>query len=259
VVIEPQKPQYIQIAEELRTRIADRTYPAGTPLPSEQRLADELGVSRVTINKALTLLRASGDVKVRRGAGTYVRTLSKIVRDAERRYAAREKGTGAGEVEVTGLNLRSRTDYREIGRVRPPASVAQYLGLKDGEDALVRRRVLYANDEPTQIADSYIPWRIADGCAALLNADAGKGGSYSRLAELGHGPVEFTEDVNVRVPDDAEQRLLDIEATLPVFEIWHGAYDTQRRPVEVCIHVMPGHLWTLRYSWKDHDRAEEQR
>ena len=59
------------------------------------------------------------------------------------------------------------------------------------------------------------------------------------------------------MPDDAEQRLLDIEATLPVFEIWHIAYDAQDTPVEVCIHVMPGHLWTLRYDWDDETRSEE--
>ena len=142
MVIEPSKPQYIQIADELRARINDGTYPAGTPLPSEQRLADELGVSRVTINKALTLLRASGDVKVRRGAGTYVRSLSRIARDVKRRYAARERGTGAGEVEVTALNLQSRTDYREIGRVHPAPSVARVLQLQADDDTLVRRRIL---------------------------------------------------------------------------------------------------------------------
>ncbi|BCJ45172.1 GntR family transcriptional regulator [Actinoplanes ianthinogenes] len=257
MVIEPPKSQYIQIADELRARIQGGTYPADAPLPSEQRPADELGVSRVTINKAITLLRASGDVKVRRGAGTYVRKLPKIPRDAKRRYAARALGTGAGEVEVRTLKLQSRTQYREIGRVNPPSAVARALGLSEGEETLVRRRVLFANDEPTQIADSYYPWSITEGCDALLQADAGRGGSYSRSAELGHGPVRFTEDVNVRVPDDAEQRLLDIEATLPVFDIWHVAYDAQNRPVEVCVHVMPGHLWTLHYDWDDETAEEE--
>lgn len=256
MVIESPKSQYVQIADVLRRRIEDGAYAPGEALPSEQRLADELGVSRVTVNKALTLLRASGDVKVRRGYGTYVRSLPRIPRDAKRRYAVREKGTGAGEVEARGLNLRSHTDYREIGRTHPPSAVAQLLHISDTEDTLVRRRVLYANDEPTQIADSYYPWSTVEGCEALLHPDAGQGGSYSRLSELGHGPVRFTEDVNVRVPDDAEQRLLEIDATLPVFEIWHVAYDTQDRPVEVCVHVMPGHLWTLRYDWDDEASGE---
>jgi GntR family transcriptional regulator len=250
-LIETPKSQYAQIAEALRTRINDGTYPPGSLLPSEPRLADELGVSRVTINKAITLLRASGDVKVRRGSGTYVRSLPRIPRDAKRRYAARTEGTGAGEVEIRKLNLQSVTKYREIARVKSPEHVARVLGIRKSEDVLVRRRVLSANGEPTQIADSYYPWSIAKGSDALLHEDPGRGGSYSRLAELGHGPVRFTEDITVRMPDDAEQRTLELEQTQPVFEIWHVAYDSAGRRVELCIHVMPGYLWTLRYDWDD--------
>ncbi len=250
-MIETPKSQYAQIAEELRGRIDSGTYAPGSPLPSEARLADEFGVTRVTINKAITLLRASGDVKVRRGSDTRVRSLPRIPRDARRRYAARQEGTGAGEVEVRRLSLESTTKYREIARVPAPAAVATTLRLRKGEDALVRRRVLYANGEPTQIADSYYPWSIVKGDKALMREEVGKGGSYSRLAELGYGPVRFTEDVTVRVPNDAEQRTLELEATQPVFEIWHVAYAADDRPVEVCIHVMPGHLWMLRYDWDE--------
>lgn len=255
-VIEPPKSQYAQIAEELRSRIESGAYPPASPLPSEARLAEELGVSRVTVNKAVTLLRASGDVKVRRGSGTYVRSLPKIPRDAKRRYAARNEGTGAGEVEVSKFNLTSVTKYREIARVKSPERVAKILGLRKGEDTLVRRRVLYANGEPTQIADSYYPWSIVKGNAALLREDTGKGGSYSRLADLGYAPVRFSEDVAVRMPNDTEQRTLEIEASQPVFEIWHVAYAEADRPVEVCIHVMPGYLWNLRYDWDDEAATE---
>jgi GntR family transcriptional regulator len=250
-LIETPKAQYAQIAELLRGRIEDGTYAPGSLLPSEPRLAEELGVSRVTVNRAITLLRSAGDVKVRRGSGTYVRSLPKILRDTKRRYAEREHGTGAGEVEVTRLNLESRTEYREIGRTSAPLAVARILRLGKAEQTLARRRVLFANDEPTQIADSYYPWSIAKGSPALLQANAGRGGSYSRLAELGHEPVRFTEDINVRLPNEDETRTLDLEPTQPVFEIWHVAYTAQDRPVEVCIHVMPGHLWTIRYAWDD--------
>jgi GntR family transcriptional regulator len=132
-------------------------------------------------------------------------------------------------LEVNKLNLESLTKYREIGRVFAPESIAKTLDLRKGEDALGRRRVLYANGEPTQIADSYYPWSIAKGSDALLCEDAGQGGSYARLAELGYAPVRFAEDVTVRVPDDAEQRTLELEAIQPVFEIWHVAYAADHR------------------------------
>jgi GntR family transcriptional regulator len=249
--IEAAKSQYAQIADVLRTRIEDGSYPPGSLLPSESRLAAELGVSRVTVNKAVILLRASGDVKVRRGSGTYVRSLPRIRRDARRRYAARNEGSGAGEVEVQRLNLTSITRYGEIGRVRAPEQVATILGLAADHDALVRRRVLFAADEPTQIADSYYPWSIVKNEPALQQEDTGRGGSYGRLADLGFAPVRFTEDVSIRLPGTAEQDTLRIEAGQPVFEIWHVAYAANDRAVEVCVHVMPGALWTLRYDWND--------
>jgi GntR family transcriptional regulator len=225
-------------------------------LPSEPELAAELNISRVTVNKAISLLRTAGLVRVRRGSGTVVRALPQIVRDAQRRYAVRDKGTGAGEVEVTELNLRSRTDYGEIGRTRPPAEVAQVLTLAAREDVLVRRRVLYANEEPTQIADSYYPWSIAKLSKELLQPDSGQGGSYGRLADLGYRPVRFSEDVTVRLPGDKEQRVLDLEPTQPVFEVWHVAYTAEDRPVEVCVQVMPGYLWKLRYAWTDQSSGD---
>ncbi|MGH3645704.1 MAG: GntR family transcriptional regulator [Micromonosporaceae bacterium] len=249
-VVQPPKAQYEQIADWLRARILDGTYPPGSALPSEPALAAELGTSRVTVNRAIGLLRTAGLVKVRRGAGTYVRSLPQIIRDAKQRYGARERGTGAGEVEARELNLRSRTDYGDIRRMSATPDVARALGVAGGDDVLIRPRVLYANDEPTQIADSYYPWDIVGG-SALLQADVGTGGSYSRLAELGYPVARFAEDVNVRMPNDVERRILHLEATQPVFDIVHVALTSDDRPVEVAFHVLPGHLWTLRYGWDD--------
>lgn len=249
VAIQPGRSQYEQVADLLRERIENGTYPPGSALPSEPTLSSELGLSRVTINRAVTILRAEGYVKVKRGSGAFVRTLPRIVRDARRRYAARSNGTGAGQVEVTSLGLTSRTEYQEIAKVPASPEVAHALNVNGGSDVLVRRRVLYANDEPTQMADSYYPWEIVQG-SALLREDSGQGGSYDRLAELGYPVARYTEDVNVRLPTVAERLTLQLDATA-VFDILHIAWTADDRPVEAAFHVMPGHLWTLRYDWSD--------
>src|SRR2546421_3680928 len=145
-MIQVPKSQYEQIGELLRARIADEPSPPGSLLPSEPELSAELGVSRVTVNRAIGLLRAQGLVRVRRGAGTYVRSLPTILRDARTRYARRHRGTGAGAVEVSELDLQPRTDYTEIGQTVATPPVARALRLIEGDDVLVRRRVLYAND-----------------------------------------------------------------------------------------------------------------
>ncbi|SHN46456.1 GntR family transcriptional regulator [Cryptosporangium aurantiacum] len=248
--IQPPKAQYQQVAALLRERIHDGTYTADQPLPSEPQLSAELGVSRQTINRAMNLLRSEGLVRVRRGFGTFIRGVPQVTRDAKKRYAARNQGTGAGDVEIKALGLTPRTEYVEIGRVPAPAAVATVLSIETGAPVLVRRRHLFANDEPTQLADSYIPWDIAEG-TELLNRNVGRGGSYTRLAELGHGPVRFTEEVTVRTATDDEASLLELDGGQPVIDITHIAWDAADRPVEVALHVMPGNLWRLRYDWDD--------
>ena len=61
-----------QLAEILRSRIIAGEWSPGEQLPSEQALATEVGVSRPTVRAALSLLMASGLVRIRQGAGTFV-------------------------------------------------------------------------------------------------------------------------------------------------------------------------------------------
>lgn len=66
-------PIYRQIADVIRGRIADGTYPPGRRIPSASALSDEFGVSRRTCVDALRLLREAGDVVGVPGRGTFVR------------------------------------------------------------------------------------------------------------------------------------------------------------------------------------------
>ncbi len=64
---------YEQIAAELRDQIVTGQLAAGQKMPSETTLEQRYGVSRVTIRRALAVLRNQGMVVVRKGHGGYVR------------------------------------------------------------------------------------------------------------------------------------------------------------------------------------------
>jgi DNA-binding transcriptional MocR family regulator len=66
------KPIYQQIADDMERRIAYGEFPPGSLLPSERKLADQLGVNRSTVVQAYEELRASGLVESRKGSGTRV-------------------------------------------------------------------------------------------------------------------------------------------------------------------------------------------
>ena len=108
---------------------------------------------------------------------------------------------------------------------------------------------MLAGDWPVQVATSWIPAVIADG-TPIAEPDTGPGGIYSRLADLGHAPARFTEEVRVRVPDDDEVAALGIDPDHRVYTIIRTAADREGRAVEVNTIVMPTHQWTLAYTWQ---------
>lgn len=65
-------PISVMIAEQIADAIMNGRFPIGTRLPSEQTLAADLAVSRVTVREALSCLRFAGYIESRRGSGTVV-------------------------------------------------------------------------------------------------------------------------------------------------------------------------------------------
>ncbi len=70
--VRPQKVSAI-VAEQIIAAIKRGDYPVGSKLPSENELAERMGVSRPTIREALSALTAVGLIESKPGSGNYVR------------------------------------------------------------------------------------------------------------------------------------------------------------------------------------------
>lgn len=70
--METKKLVYVEVYEQLYKMITDGTFPVGSRLPSEPKLAQLLGVSRMTLRQALGLLHDDGLIKKVQGAGNFV-------------------------------------------------------------------------------------------------------------------------------------------------------------------------------------------
>lgn len=66
------RPKYVQIADDLRAKIADGTYPVGSELPSSTRLMKIYDVSITVVRAAVRELRSEGLVLGQPGKGVYV-------------------------------------------------------------------------------------------------------------------------------------------------------------------------------------------
>lgn len=105
MLIDPNRPIYLQIMEEIKKRAVRGQYPSGSQLPSVREMAPEMGVNPNTIARVYTELEREGFVLTRRGQGSY------ITEDANRIEREREILAEAAVKrfvdEVTALDLQN--------------------------------------------------------------------------------------------------------------------------------------------------------
>jgi GntR family transcriptional regulator len=250
--IERSPSEYRQVAAILRDRIRSGEYARGEFLPKEDELAAQLKVSRSVVNDAIKVLRSDGLVHSQKGRGTRVHPIPVIPRNAvaRQRKDVREGGDarGAFDGELRRLGLTPRVEVT-IEQTTANAAIAELLGVDEGTNVLARNRKMYANDTPVQLAISYIPWAIAEG-SRLTEEDTGPGGTYSRLAELGHKPVKFSEQTRERSPEGSEAAALGMDVSQRVFHITRIARNADGRAVEVTESIMPAYQWEFFSEWE---------
>lgn len=106
-VIQSDRPAYKQIYEQLSEQILSGSLPAGEALPPIRAVAQQTGVSVITVRSAWDLLEADGLIETRAGSGCYVAGLSDDEKKARKSRllpvtefirAAKKAGVTADEV-----------------------------------------------------------------------------------------------------------------------------------------------------------------
>jgi GntR family transcriptional regulator len=84
--------------------------------------------------------------------------------------------------------------------------------------------------------------------SAITREDTGPGGAYARLAELGHQPTHFREDVRARMPKSEETDAFELPSGRPIVEILRTAFTAEGRPVEIIQMTLDASAYVLRYD-----------
>ncbi len=215
--------RYHQIADDLRTRIADGEFPPGRLLPSEAELGSAYEASRVTIRKALEVLRSEGVVDSRQGIGWLI-------------AADRLPQTLATLATIEGqLSSSGRTSERRVldfQFVEAPSQVAPLLGRR----VLETRRLSVADGFPFARVTVWCPDEL--GSAHSL-ADVERASFYDLL------PIQVggaTQTIGAQIVEDDDAALLDVPLHSAVLVVKRVTHDRSGRPVLVSEHVFPGHL-----------------
>ena len=141
-------PLYIQIAEGLIAQIASGELTPQDRLPSERELSEELGVTRMTLRRALGVLESQGLIIRVHGVGTYIAE-PKIERQMEKVFRFSSK------MQERGFNPGSK--IISIERIVTDRALSMKLALLDSSPVYSILRLRSINKEPVMLESYAIP------------------------------------------------------------------------------------------------------
>lgn len=227
-------PAYYQVYEALRLRMRGQDLPAGTRLPTERALAQEITVSRATVRGALNRLERDGLVRRRQGDGTYV---------AEPRVEHDMRTLHGFTAELAKGGMQVRSTVLSLATVRPSAHLRDRLGVEDGpHTAIELRRVRILDDVPISLETV---WLAADRCRPVLQGSV-EGSLYDALRTIGITPTYGEEQLTATVLDEYEAHHLMQEPGDPAMLVDRLTYDAEGRCVECVKSLLRADRFTIR-------------
>jgi len=239
---------YHQIADQLRQAILEGQFSPAEQnhLPSQADLAKEFKVSRVTVDRALTVLRTEGLILTEQGRRAIVRGERPLKRLARGRLSH-------GDPRGFFADMRDRTprSSTEIYHKPVPRDIARELQLKAGEEVLVRYRTSGEKDGPMlQIATSYIPTWLEERIPRLAKRNTGRGGIYARMEQAGFR-LHWQEAVSARMPRQDEAHTLQLPPGEPIIRVVRTTLDVDGNPLEVMDTILAASGYELIYNFPD--------
>jgi DNA-binding GntR family transcriptional regulator len=206
---------YERVVAYVEELVAERGLVPGDLLPTYAELAASVGVSLITVRRALDELERAGRVRRHQGLGTFL-ARPRIVTEPAR--AGSLLGTlEQGEAALPADSIETR--IQDMRRGLPSPDVASALRIQPDAPVWRLRRQRLIDGQPAVVETSIIPVALAPDLDQLVGR---RGGSlYDLLAREFKLEDEYEEQYLevVVVPDADARRLLSIPPRTPVVRI----------------------------------------
>jgi DNA-binding GntR family transcriptional regulator len=250
------RPIYLQIADDLRSRILDGSLQTGDKLPSETELMADYGVSRIAVRMAVDVLHNEGLVVKQHGKGTFVRPLTPRRR---RRVAAdfytRRPASSPFARSAIAAGKHPEWEYQTI-KTTAPKAIAERLNIDPGDGVVKTNYRFLADGEPIMLSTSYEPLAITEG-TPIEQPEAGPvTGVIPRMDSIGQFITQVAEEVTARAPRPYEADILQVPTGVPVLVI-ERTYYVDDKPVETADMVVSADRYVLSYQLPLPPQADE--
>ena len=230
-------PLWVQAADSIRDRIASGDLRAGSRLPPERELCQLLGISRVTLRKALQALVEDGALASSHGRGWYVSGGGVDTRNEwpNSLESFTETANRMG-LEPSSLVLRAETKAATLDE-------AEELGVAPGTPLFHLERVRLLDDVPIAVDVTRLPAALAP---SLESVDFATASFYEALAAAGVEPLRADATIEAREATGAVAESLGLDAGKPVLVMRQVAVDKHEHPLFVSTITYAGERYRLR-------------
>jgi GntR family histidine utilization transcriptional repressor len=209
------EPLYQQIKNTIQTKIRSGDWSAGQKLPSENELVEALGVSRMTIHRALRELTHDGLINRVHGLGSFVA-------ETPRQASLIELRDIAIEIEESGK--RHRSQVLSLKSETPGPAIASQMQLQPERAIYSLTAIHYQDDIPIQLELRYVnPELVPD----FLQQDFSRFTSTSYLLKQ-FQPDEMEHIVRAVMPDQATREALMISSSEPCLQLSRRTWKNQQ-------------------------------
>nr|WP_309250997.1 GntR family transcriptional regulator [Vibrio diazotrophicus] len=142
---------YIFLANQIRNRINSEEFQLNQPLPSEKKLAEEYGVARMTVRRAIDTLVDEGMLERKHGSGCYI---------IDKDVTFENKGLNSLTEQITKTTKKLTSKVIGFSVIPCPSSVARRLKINPGESIYYIIRIRYVDKHPVHYEESFLPVKL---------------------------------------------------------------------------------------------------
>lgn len=208
--------KYIDIADDIRSKIIEEKYTYGQKLPYEYVLCVTYHCNKETMKKALDILVKEGLIVRRRGAGTFVKD-----------YNPSMENSAKSNVLTKGLNQRFEgkkkidTDVLVFEVVPSDERIANNLQIEEGSFVYHIIRFRKVDEKPYALEIIYIPISIIPN----LKLEHVKNSIYTYIEDNLKLKIQSAhKTIRGHLSSQLEQDCLGLKATEPYIEVEQVAY-----------------------------------
>ena len=213
-------PIYKQIRDDLLQEIIQSNY-APMQLPTEAELCERYKVSRMTVNKALSMLVHEGLIRRIPGKGSFTNS-----KEIQKKFA--EARSFTQDIVTIGSNPGSKLLSFETLLAKDSPDIARLFDLSEGEIIYYFERLRTADDIPLALTVTYISGKVVpDLPRKVLNSSL-----YDYLrTEKKIMPNCCDYEIRARMATKKEKKLLETKETA-LLVVKHKSYTQEGVPFE---------------------------